>query len=64
MQNQEPTAVGVVGLGAMGGNVGSLQYLSVPLMGEAAPTVPTTARAAIKARMLIAPKLRFMTPPN
>ena len=59
-----PTALPAAVLYSMGGNVGSLQYLSVPLMGDAAPTVPTTARAAIKTNMLIAPLLRFIAPPN
>ena len=60
----KPTALPLVVLYSMGGKVGSLQYLNEPLTGEAAPTVPTTARAAIKARMPIGPKLRFMAPPN
>ena len=64
MSMSNPTALPAAVLYSIGGKVGSLQNLNEPLMGDAAPTVPTTARVAIKARMLIAPKLRFMAPPN
>ena len=63
MSTSNPTALPAGVLYSIGGKVGSLQYLSAPLIGDAAPTVPTATRAAIKARMPIAPKLRFMAPP-
>src|SRR6476619_249236 len=59
-----PTALPAGVLYSMGGKVGSLQYLSVPLIGDAAPPVPTATRPAIRARTPIAPKLRFMVPPS